>query len=82
MAFFMPPSPGAEIDSAAQRRRQRNKRLIVAGISCMAAGYLALAVPPESESTTVLIRITLGFALLFAGFVLSFYPAFERLFDI
>lgn len=65
----------------AQLKKLRQRRWLAAGLGLMAAGYLLLAVSPEMEAGTVLVRVTLGFALLFAGFALIILPLFENLFQ-
>lgn len=65
----------------AQRRKQRAKRRLAAGIALMAAGYLLLAVSPEIEAGAVLVRVVLGFAALFAGFAIVVLPLIGNIFQ-
>jgi len=42
----------------------------------MAAGFVSLAVPPSTEYGVVLVRVTLGFALLSGGLFAALLPIF------
>lgn len=59
---------------AAKRRRSRQRVQQTVGVLMLLAGYLSLAVAPDSEQSWVLIRVVVGFVLLFGGFAVAIGP--------
>lgn len=63
-----------------QKAQQRHRRLQqFLGILLLLAGYASLAVSPDTPSEWVLLRVALGFGLLFAGFALAVLPWLSRI---
>ena len=56
--------------------RERGMQYI--GIGLLLGGYAVLAVSPDTPSEWVLLRVALGFILLFAGFGLAVMPWLSR----
>lgn len=63
-----------------QRSKLRHQRIQQAvGILLLIAGYAALAVSPETPSDWVLLRVAIGFGLLFSGFGMAVLPWLSRI---
>jgi MFS family permease len=60
-------------------RSMRRKVTIGIGLLLLMAGYALLAVSPDTPSQWVLIRVFVGFALLFVGFAVAILPILSRL---
>jgi len=60
-------------------RSIRRKVTIGIGLLLLMAGYALLAVSPDTPSQWVLIRVFVGFALLFVGFAVAILPILSRL---
>ena len=60
-------------------RTIRRKVTIGIGLLLLMAGYALLAVSPDTPSQWVLIRVFVGFALLFVGFAVAILPILSRL---
>jgi len=60
-------------------RTIRRKVTIGIGLLLLMAGYALLAVSPDTPSQWVLIRVFVGFALLFIGFAVAILPILSRL---
>jgi uncharacterized membrane protein len=58
-------------------RRRRFKEML--GLLILLAGYLLLAVSPDTPSDWVAARVVVGFFALFAGFGLAILPILTRL---
>ena len=62
------------------RAKSIRRRVTVAiGLALLMAGYALLAVSPDTSSEWVLIRVFVGFALLFVGFGVAVLPILSRL---
>ncbi len=57
----------------------RGRITIAIGMLILIAGYALLAVSPDTPSEWVLVRVFLGFALLFVGFAVAVMPLLARL---
>lgn len=57
--------------------RKRLQQLI--GLSLLLAGYVCLAVPAETASEWLLLRVVAGFVLLFVGFAVAIGPTVTAL---
>lgn len=57
------------------RRRAR----LISGLALMSLGLMSLAISPEAEMNSVLLRVVLGFGLLFGGFLLAIGPLLAAL---
>ena len=63
-----------------QRSKQRHQRIQqFLGILLLIAGYAVLAVKPDTPSEWVLLRVAIGFGLLFAGFGMAVLPWLSRI---
>jgi MFS family permease len=60
-------------------RTMRRRVTIGVGLLLLMAGYALLAVSPDTPSQWVLIRVFVGFALLFVGFAVAILPILSRL---
>ena len=58
----------------AKRRNSKRRMQKWVGILMLLAGYMSLAVTPDSDSDWLLIRVVGGFALLFTGFAVAISP--------
>lgn len=59
---------------ALARRKTRKRLQRIVGILMLLAGYMSLAISPDTATEWLLIRIVCGFGLLFAGFAVSIGP--------
>jgi hypothetical protein len=59
---------------ALARRKTRKRLQRVLGILMLLGGYMSLAITPDSASDWLLVRIVVGFGLLFGGFTVSIGP--------
>ncbi|MEN9844564.1 MAG: hypothetical protein RLZZ612_2393 [Pseudomonadota bacterium] len=57
---------------ARKKTRQRWQRAV--GVLMLLAGYMSLAITPDVASEWLLVRIVVGFGLLFGGFAVSIGP--------
>lgn len=65
---------------ARQRVRTiRRRSTVVIGLMLLLAGYALLAVSPDTPSGWALIRVFLGFGLLFIGFGVAVLPLLSRI---
>jgi|GEM_PF-6506940 len=55
-------------------RRGPRLRRYAPGVAMLLLGYLTLAIPPETATEQVMLRVVVGFALLFIGFLITFWP--------
>lgn len=63
-----------------QRVKQRHQRIQqIIGILLLIAGYASLAVSPDTPSDWVLLRVAIGFGLLFSGFGMAVLPWLSRI---
>ena len=60
-----------------QKLRKRWQRAI--GIALLMAGYVCLAVPADTPSSWLMLRVVIGFSLLFAGFIVAIGPTVSAL---
>lgn len=60
-----------------QKLRKRWQQAI--GIVLLMAGYVCLAVPADTPSSWLMLRVVSGFVLLFAGFIVAIGPAISTL---
>lgn len=60
-------------------RTVRRRVTIVIGLLILLAGYALLAVSPDSPSDWILLRVFVGFGLLFIGFGVAVLPLLSRL---
>lgn len=60
-----------------QKTRRRWQQL--AGIVLLLAGYACLAVPADTPNEWLMLRVVIGFSLLFAGFVVAIEPTVTAL---
>lgn len=68
-----------ELAQARERRQRRWVRLsIVCGLVLMVLGYMAMAVPPETELGWALLRVGVGLSCIMAGFGLCAWPLLAR----
>lgn len=65
--------------TAAARRRQRQRWRVLLGLAAMGCGYGLLAVSPETPSEWLMPRVTLGFVCLLGGAGAALSPLLERL---
>lgn len=64
-----------------QRFAKARRRLTLSiGFVTLLLGYASLAVSPDTPQEWVLIRVGIGFALLFTGFVVAVQPWLSHLF--
>lgn len=80
-----PPRPIAPPSEQEQRVLARHRRdalrergMQYLGAALLLCGYALLAVSPETPTEWVLLRVALGFGLLFAGFGLAILPWLSR----
>lgn len=65
---------------ARYRARTVRRRVTIAiGLLMLLAGYALLAVDPDTSSEWALIRVFVGFGLLFIGFGVAVLPILSRL---
>ena len=60
-------------------RTVRRRATIAIGLLILLAGYALLAVSPDSPSDWILLRVFVGFGLLFIGFGVAVLPLLSRL---
>lgn len=71
-----------KFDHLRARQRLRTIRLrstVIIGILLLLAGYALLAVSPDTPSGWALIRVVVGFGLLFIGFGVAVLPILTRM---
>lgn len=59
---------------ALARRKARKRMQRMVGILMLLAGYMSLAISPDTATEWLLVRIVIGFGLLFGGFAVSIGP--------
>jgi hypothetical protein len=59
---------------ALARRKTRKRLQRIIGVSMLVAGYMSLAISPDTATEWLLTRIVIGFGLLFGGFAISIGP--------
>lgn len=59
---------------ALARRKTRKRLQRIIGILMLLAGYMSLAISPDTATEWLLARIVVGFGLLFGGFAVSIGP--------
>jgi len=60
-------------------RTVRRRSTVIIGLLLLLAGYALLAVSPDTPSGWALIRVFLGFSLLFIGFGVAVLPLLSRI---
>lgn len=64
---------------ALRKQKLRKRWQQTAGIALLMAGYACLAVPADTASSWLMLRVVGGFVLLFAGFVVAIGPTVSAL---
>jgi hypothetical protein len=59
---------------ALARKKARKRLQRTVGILMLLAGYMSLAITPDAATEWLLVRIVVGFGLLFGGFAVSIGP--------
>ena len=62
-----------------QAKVVRRRFTVVIGLCILLAGYILLAVSPDTPTEWALVRVMLGFAFLFIGFAIAVLPLISRL---
>ena len=74
-----PDAPGRTRDLNGMEQTMKNIRFAYAGLLLLLVGYVCLAVPAETSSEWLLLRVVGGFVLLFVGFSVAIGPTVTAL---
>lgn len=64
----------------ARRRKSKRRGQQFIGILMLMLGYMSLAVTADTDSGWLMIRVVVGFALLFTGFAVAISPFIDSIF--
>jgi len=77
MMFFNDRDSQMQTRREVKASRRRLRRIV--GFFLLLAGYGVLAISPDTPGEWVLVRVAIGFSLLFIGFGLSIMPWIARI---
>lgn len=60
--------------------KARRRLTLIVGVAMLLLGYASLAIQPDTPLDWVLLRVAVGFALLFIGFAVAVLPWLAHLF--